>query len=223
MSPASFDIMLGVVWTYLIGSIPFGLIVARLVASIDIRQHGSGNIGATNVGRTLGRKWFFVVFLLDMLKGFMPTFLVMESMAGIKPADLTPLVSHAPILVAAAAVIGHNFPIYLKFKGGKGVATSLGVVLALDLNSSLLALAVFVVTLAIWKYISLSSLLATTAFLVGHFATTEKPLGRLEWGTSVIMIGLWAMMIWRHRANIKRIRAGTEPKVGQKKRHEKEA
>lgn len=218
MSPTAFGILLGVVWTYLIGSIPFGLIVARLVGGIDIRQHGSGNIGATNVGRTLGRKWFFVVFMLDMLKGFLPTFFAMAETAAIKPGNLTPLTSHAPILVAAAAVIGHNFPIYLKFKGGKGVATSLGVVLALDLNSSLLALAVFMITLSIWKYISLSSLLATTAFLVGHFLETPKPFSRLNWGTSLIMVALWAMMIWRHRTNIQRILAGSEPKIGQKKR-----
>lgn len=217
MSPTDLGIFLGTAGTYLIGSIPFGLIVARLAGGIDIRQHGSGNIGATNVGRTLGRKWFFVVFMLDMLKGFLPTFFAMAETAAIKPGDLTQLTSHAPILVAAAAVIGHNFPVYLKFKGGKGVATSLGVVLALDLNSSLLALAVFMITLSLWKYISLSSLLATTAFLVGHFLETPEAFGRLNWGTSLIMVALWAMMIWRHRANIKRILAGTEPKIGQKK------
>ena len=187
------------------------------MGGIDIRQHGSGNIGATNVGRILGRKYFFVVFMLDMLKGFVPTFLAVQETEAIKFSNLTPLLSHAPILIAASAVIGHNFPAYLKFKGGKGVATSLGVVLAIDPSSSLLALAVFMITLSIWRYISLSSLLATTAFLIGHFSTTENPFGRLEWGTSLIMIALWAMMIWRHRTNLKRILAGTEPKVGQKK------
>ncbi|MCY2936465.1 MAG: glycerol-3-phosphate 1-O-acyltransferase PlsY [Planctomycetota bacterium] len=217
MIPPSIRIILPIIGTYLIGSIPFGLLVARFVGGIDIRQHGSGNIGATNVGRTLGRKYFFVVFILDMLKGFLPTFFAVQQLATVKISDLTPLVSHAPILVAAAAVIGHNFPAYLKFKGGKGVATSLGVVLAIDVNSSLLALAVFIFTLSIWRFISLSSLLATSAFLVGHFSTTEKPFGRLEWGTSVIMTALWAMMIWRHRTNLKRIMAGTEPKIGQKK------
>lgn len=218
MSPEFIGILITVAATYLIGSIPFGLLVARFVGGIDIRQHGSGNIGATNVGRTLGRKYFFVVFMLDMLKGFLPTFLAVQETAQVKFTDLTPLVSHAPILVAAAAVLGHNFPIYLKFKGGKGVATSLGVVLAIDLNSSLLALSIFLVTLGIWRYISLSSLLATTGFLLGHFSTTDKPFGRLEWGTSVIMIGLWGMMLWRHKANIGRIISGTEPKIGKKKK-----
>lgn len=218
MSPEAIGIILGIAGTYLVASIPFGLIVARIAGGIDIRQYGSGNIGATNVGRILGRKYFFVVFMLDMLKGFLPTYFAVQETAAIKTGDLTPLTSHAPILVAAAAVLGHNFPVYLKFKGGKGVATSLGVVLAIDLNSSLLALAVFLVTLSVWKYISLSSLLATTAFLVGHFMETPKPFGRLEWGTSLIMIALWAMMIWRHRANIQRLMAGTESKIGQKKR-----
>jgi glycerol-3-phosphate acyltransferase PlsY len=218
MSPELIGILLAVAGTYLIGSIPFGLIVARSVGGIDIRQHGSGNIGATNVGRILGRKYFFVVFMLVMLKGFIPTWLAMQETARVKFTDLTPLLSHAPILVAAGAVVGHNFPVYLRFKGGKGVATSLGVVLALDLPSSLAALAVFMLTLSVWKYISLSSLLATTAFLVSHFSITPQPFGRLQWGTSTIMIGLWAMMIWRHRGNIQRIIAGTESKIGQKKK-----
>lgn len=217
MSRELADILLGIIGTYLIGSIPFGLVVARYIGGIDIRQHGSGNIGATNVGRAMGRKFFFLVFMLDMLKGFLPTFFAVQESASVKFSDLTPLVSHAPILVAAAAVIGHNFPIYLNFKGGKGVATSLGVVLAIDLTSSVVALSAFLITLGVWRYISLASLLATTSFLISHFVTTADPFGRFEWGTSCIMIGLWAMMIWRHRANLDRIVKGTEPKVGRKK------
>lgn len=217
MSRELADILLGIIGTYLIGSIPFGLVVARYIGGIDIRQHGSGNIGATNVGRAMGRKFFFLVFMLDMLKGFLPTFFAVQETASVKFSDLTPLVSHAPILVAAAAVIGHNFPIYLNFKGGKGVATSLGVVLAIDLTSSVVALSAFLIALGIWRFISLASLLATTSFLISHFATTADPFGRFEWGTSCIMIGLWAMMIWRHRANLDRIVKGTEPKVGRKK------
>ena len=195
---------------YLLGSVPFGLILTRLAGLGDVRAIGSGNIGATNVLRTGNKGLAALTLFLDMAKAMVPIMLLAD-----RPQDQAWL--------GLCVVLGHCFPVFLKFRGGKGVATSLGVVLALDLNSSLLALAVFIVTMAIWKYISLSSLLATTAFLVGHFTTTEKPLGRLEWGTSAIMIGLWAMMIWRHRANIKRIIAGTEPKVGQKKRHEKEA
>lgn len=217
MTPQGIGILISVVATYLIGSIPFGLLTARIAGGIDIRQHGSGNIGATNVGRIMGRKFFFLVFMLDMLKGFLPTFFAVQETAAVKPTDMTPLLSHAPILVAAAAVIGHNFPLYLKFKGGKGVATSLGVVLAIDLSSSIIALAVFLITLGIWRFISLSSLLATTSFLIGHFVTTAKPFGRFEWGTTCIMIGLWAMMIWKHKANLDRIVKGTEPKVGRKK------
>jgi len=212
-----FDVALWMIAVYLIGSIPFGLLVARFLGGIDIRRHGSGNIGATNVGRVLGLKYFFLVFLLDLLKGFVPTFMAMSQVAKISFDRLTPIATHAPILVAAAAVIGHNFPVFLNFKGGKGVATSLGVVMALDPPSAGLAGAVFLVVVGLTRWVSLASLLATTAFLGGHFSTTSKPFGRFEWGTSLIMIALWAMMIWRHRANLKRIVNGTEPKVGRKK------
>ncbi len=205
-----------IIAAYLIGSIPFGWLTARFLGGIDIRQHGSGNIGATNVGRVMGVKYFFLVFTLDMLKSFLPTLGISSVVDKIRAETLTPLAAHAPILVAAASIIGHNFPIYLKFKGGKGVATSLGAVLALDPPSAAFALFVFVVILGLSRWVSAASLAATTAFLMSHFSVTEAPFGRLEWGTSTIMLFLWIMMIWRHRANLRRILAGTEPKVGRK-------
>ncbi|MBI1323959.1 glycerol-3-phosphate 1-O-acyltransferase PlsY [bacterium] len=215
MSPAF--VATYVIAAYFVGSIPFGWLTARTLGGIDIRQHGSGNIGATNVGRVMGLKYFFLVFLLDMLKGFLPTLGISSNVGKIPFESLTPLAAHGPILVAAAAIVGHNFPVYLKFKGGKGVATSLGAVLALDPPSAGFALFVFVVIVGLTRWVSAASLAATTAFLMSHFASTEEPFGRFEWGTSSLMIGLWAMMIWRHRANLKRIVNGTEPKVGRKK------
>lgn len=204
--------------TYLVGSIPFGWLTARYLGGIDIRQHGSGNIGATNVGRVMGLKFFFLVFVLDFLKGLLPTLGMTYLISGLAPGSLTPLAAHAPILVAAASIIGHNFPIYLKFQGGKGVATSLGAVLALDPPSAGFALFVFVVVLGLTRWVSAASLIAATAFLMSHFASTDEPLGRFEWGTTSLLFVLWGMMIWRHRANVVRILKGTEPKVGRKKR-----
>ena len=120
---------LSVLAAYLAGSIPFGYLVTYWVKGIDIRTVGSGNLGATNVGRTLGFRYFLLVFLLDMLKGFLPTLgFPMARRAG-SPARGRPT---CPSLVALAAILGHTFPVYLKFRGGKGVATSVGAVLALD-------------------------------------------------------------------------------------------
>ena len=120
--------VLAVLGGYLAGSIPFGYLVAYAKRGIDIRTVGSGNLGATNVGRTLGFRYFLLVLLLDLLKGFLPTLgfpLLLTRLTGSCPVDL-------PVLLALAAILGHNFPIYLGFRGGKGVATSLGGVLALD-------------------------------------------------------------------------------------------
>ena len=119
---------LSVLAAYLAGSIPFGYLVVYWVKGIDIRTVGSGNLGATNVGRALGFRYFLLVFLLDMLKGFLPTLgfpMLVSRLSGAAPADL-------PVAVALAAILGHTFPVYLKFRGGKGVATSVGTVLALD-------------------------------------------------------------------------------------------
>lgn len=201
---------------YLVGSIPFGWLTARTIGGIDIRQHGSGNIGATNVGRVMGLKYFFVVFTLDFLKGLLPTLGIAANVAKIAPEAITPLAAHGPILVAVASIVGHNFPVYLKFKGGKGVATSLGAVLALDPPSAAFALFVFFVLVGLTRWVSAASLAAAAAFLLSHFATTREPFGRLQWGTSALLIFLWLMMVWRHRANIRRLLAGTEPKVGRK-------
>ena len=120
--------VIAVLAAYLIGSIPFGLMIARAVAGIDIRAIGSGNTGATNVGRILGMRWFAVVFALDFAKGCLPTLGVPRLLHALG----YPSPPWLPVLVGLAAILGHNFPVYLRFKGGKGVATSLGTVMALE-------------------------------------------------------------------------------------------
>src|SRR4051812_13024067 len=200
---------LAILAAYLIGGIPFGLLIARWVAGIDIRTVGSGNIGATNVGRGLGFRFFAVVFLLDMLKGLVPTFALprlVERLAGVKPGWL-------PVLVALATILGHNFPVYLRFRGGKGVATSFGALLALDPVAMLAAVVAFLVVLAAARYVSLASVVGGVALAAAHFARVDAPWGRAQMPMSLLTLALAALLVVRHRANFARIAAGNEPKV----------
>ena len=199
---------------YLLGSIPFGLLVARWFGKVDIRTVGSGNIGATNVGRVLGFRFFVAVFLLDFLKGFLPTLylpVLVGRFIGLNLPDL-------PVLVAVAAILGHNFPAYLRFRGGKGVATSLGAVFALDAVASVASATGFVCFLLVTRYVSMSSILGGLVWLIAHFARIENPWARDQIAMTVASMGLMALLILRHRKNLARIGAGTEPKVNLRKK-----
>jgi len=202
-------IVLAVLGGYLAGSIPFGYLITYWVKGIDIRTAGSGNLGATNVGRTLGFRYFLLVLTLDLLKGFLPAFgfpRIASSLPGSPSPDL-------PVLVALAAILGHTFPVYLKFRGGKGVATSLGGVLALDPISCAVAVAAFLVFLGVTRYVSLSSLLGGLAFVVCHFLRDPSPFSREHIAMSLFSITVMALLLYRHRGNLARIRAGTERRV----------
>ena len=199
---------------YLLGSIPFGLLVARWFGKVDIRTVGSGNIGATNVGRVLGFRFFVVVFVLDFLKGFLPTLYLPVLASQSTGRDLPDL----PVLVAVAAILGHNFPVFLKFKGGKGVATSLGAVFALDAVASVASATGFVSFLLLTRYVSMSSILGGLVWLLAHFARVERPFARDQITMTVATLGLMALLIVRHRKNLARIGAGTEPKVNLRKK-----
>ncbi len=205
---------LAVVCAYLIGSIPFGLLVARGVGGIDIRTVGSGNIGATNVGRALGFRFFLLVFALDTSKGLLPTLFfprVVARWAGSAVPDLAPL-------VALAAILGHNFPIYLGFRGGKGVATTLGAVAALDPAASLGAVVGFVIFLLLTRFVSLASLLGGLVFVGVHFVQTDEPFSRGNRLLSTLVLAMLALLFVRHRKNLGRIAAGAEPKVNLRKK-----
>ncbi len=205
--------------SYLLGSIPFGLLIAKAYGK-DLRSIGSGNIGATNVARALGRKWAYLCFLLDMLKGLVPMLLGKLEIQSVAADKISPAIGlWLWLAVGCAAIIGHIFPIYLNFKGGKGVATSLGVALGLwpyYTICALFAAAIWAVVVLIWRYVSLASIAASVAFpliLISLIILTPKwdfvSLWPLVIAASVIPL----MVIIRHRENIKRLLRGTENKI----------
>lgn len=191
-------------FSYLLGSIPWGYILGR-AAGKDIRLEGSHNIGATNLWRVCGRKLGLVGFSLDFLKGLAAVLIF-----GAWPeTGLAP--EYQGIVAAIGAVLGHNYPFWLRFKGGKGVATSAGAMAGLMWIPFVVAISVFVLTVWLSKYISLGSMLASVALVVAAFVFLPDPLGRdLPLSTMVTLLA--GMLIFRHRQNISRILAGTENK-----------
>jgi glycerol-3-phosphate acyltransferase PlsY len=206
-----------IVGAYLLGSVPFAFLLAR-AHGVDLRTIGSGNIGATNLARALGRKWGYLCFALDVLKGLVPMALV-GALLGVpgRPVFLALWLG-----VGIAAILGHVFPIYLKFKGGKGVATSFGVALGLwpyFTICALIALLVWVLAVLIWRYVSLASVCAAVVFPI---ALAVGTLTIPSWDH----VNLWPLMvaatlipllvILRHRENIQRLLTGTESKIHSK-------
>jgi len=199
---------------YLLGSVPFGLLIAAGYG-LDLRKVGSGNIGATNLSRALGRRWAYVCFVLDLAKGLLPVLA-----AGVWLGDLTGTTGLlARLAVGCAAVIGHVFPAYLRFKGGKGVATSFGVAVGFWPYYTIcaaVALLVWIIFVLIWRYVSLASLAAAVAFpVVLISAIVLAPGWRFAelWPLLVVATGIPILVFVRHRQNIKRLLAGTEDKV----------
>ena len=201
--------LLFVLAAYFVGTIPFGLLVARIVAGIDIRQHGSGNIGATNVGRVLGSKWGAVVLVLDLLKGALPLALLPETFAP----HLGTQTTHWTVAAGLAAIAGHMFPCWLGFRGGKGVATAAGVVLCLAPQPALVAVVTFIVVTAMTRYISLASIVGAIAFAVCEMVLLRpKPFRESTWSLAAFSLLVPALIVFRQRANIGRLWRGEEPK-----------
>ncbi len=189
---------------YALGSIPFGLLLARAAGLGDIRQIGSGNIGATNVLRTGNKKVAAATLLLDALKGFVAVFVAHHAFA----ASALPF---GPVPVAAlAAVLGHCFPVWLGFKGGKGVATNLGVCLGLAWPIGLVYAGVWLAALAAYRISSLAGMAGVLGAAIAAAAFGQ-------WAFVPVLAIIAVLVIWLHRENIHRLRAGTEPKVGGKK------
>ena len=197
---------------YLIGSIPFSLILGRLVGGIDLREHGSKNVGATNVTRLLGWRWGAMALLLDALKGLVPTLFIPKLVEGW-------VVSSSLIVgCGVAAILGHMFSCFLKFKGGKGVATSLGVISVLAPVAALSAFGTFVVLFAWKRIVSLGSIVAAVVFaVVQMWVMSPQPFAGNKWSLAVFSLAVPALVIFRHRANIGRLLRGEEPRVGRSK------
>jgi glycerol-3-phosphate acyltransferase PlsY len=184
---------------YLAGSIPFSLLIGRWVGGIDLRQHGSGNVGATNVGRVLGWKWGVVALILDALKGVAPTGLLPLLYNG-------PGRGHLAVGCGVCAILGHMFPCWLKFRGGKGVATSLGVVSMLAPQAALAAFITFAICFAISRIVSLSSMLAGIVFAISEMLILRlQPFTEQNWSLGLFSIVVPLLIIVRHRANIGRL------------------
>lgn len=199
---------------YLLGGIPFGYLVAR-AKGMDIRQHGSGNIGATNVGRVLGRKYGIFCLVLDVLKGLVPVLLALwwTHAAALQPPDLLPL------LAVFASVAGHVWCPYLGFKGGKGIATSAGAALAIAPLPILFSIVAWLLVLALTRIIALASIAASIALPAGAWFLylrhwSHQPPATLAVALLLTVLGILAII--RHRSNLRRVWAGTEPRIGRK-------
>jgi acyl phosphate:glycerol-3-phosphate acyltransferase len=185
-----------VVCAYVIGSIPTGLLLAKVFGGIDIRSQGSGNIGATNVYRTVGRKLGILTLIGDCLKGFIPV--IAAKMLGFPDLIVA--------IVGLAAFLGHIFPVFLRFKGGKGVATALGVFLATSPIAVLSALVIFIVVLVVWRFVSLASIIS--AALMPVFTVIYNRQSLIIGMSFIIAV----IVIIKHHENIRRLRNGAEHK-----------
>lgn len=236
---------------YILGSIPFGVLIAKS-KGIDIREHGSGNVGATNVFRVVGKGFGISCLLLDFVKGFLPVLVATDvfRVAGTAPALAVPafstlnsgfpadqhLYAHSlQVITALAAIMGHNYSVFLKGGGGKGIATSAGVLIALMPGVLLGSFLVFATTFYFTRYVSLGSILGALSIPVfTHLADRLRHLNGDESQPTYWDSGSWnkpllaftivaaALAVWRHRSNIQRIRAGTEDRLERRTRYHDE-
>jgi glycerol-3-phosphate acyltransferase PlsY len=201
------------VGSYLLGSIPFGYLAGRLVG-IDIRQAGSGNVGATNVVRVVGKGYGYPVFALDVLKGFGAVKISMLMAPGRPPEWNSPEIFG--ILAAMSSVLGHLYPPWLTFKGGKGVATSAGALLALTPVATLIGVAIWIIVFWLTRYVSLASIIAAVLLpiVILLFSSQDQNKGKPLFYSSACVA---AIVVWRHRSNLSRLMRGTEPRFTRKR------
>jgi glycerol-3-phosphate acyltransferase PlsY len=200
--------LIGPIISYFIGSIPFGFLITKIVRGVDIRQVGSGNPGATNVSRVLGKPYGILVFVLDMLKGFFPVFIFDQMFAGHGHTLST-------IFCGVGVICGHTFPVFLGFKGGKAAATGCGVFLWLAPLPLLISVAIWLLTVSVSRYISLGSMLGSIALITCLILLGKDPFGQ---GLPLTLFSIFisTLLIIRHKSNIKRLLNGTESKIGSK-------
>ena len=197
------------VGAYLIGAIPFGFLIGKM-RGVDVRTVGSKNIGATNVFRTVGKKWGLLAFFCDVMKGFLPT-MAATCFAG-RAADPTDF-GNLSLCVAIACVVGHMLTPYMKFKGGKGVATAFGALIALMPATVGMAFALFAVVFACSHYISLGSCTAATALAVAVWIPFLDHAGYRDLPLCILVTLIAAFIVWKHRSNIGRLVRGEENKI----------
>ena len=193
---------------YLLGAIPFGVIISKLVRGIDVREYGSGSMGMTNVMRTVGAKAGLIVLILDLLKGSAAVALAL----AIFHSPNHDMVHWGQMAGGVAAVIGHSWPVYIGFRGGRGISTAFGAILVISWPIGLICLAAFLLMVAIFRYISLGSIsgaIALAVAMVISYICYSGPIAYLSFALVVAVI-----VIFRHRANIKRLLSKTEPKIG---------
>lgn len=210
---SAFAVPVTLLTAYLAGSVPFGLLLARAIKGVDLRTVGSGNIGATNASRALGTKWGLVVLVLDALKGYLPAVLL--------PRLWTDEAVSLSLLTAVAglgAILGHMYSCWLRFHGGKGVATALGVLLAVSPWGTLTAFVVFATAFAATRIVSLGSMLAAVAF-AGHqmVSLQPAPFGPQAWPVGAFSLIVPVLVLWKHRSNLQRLLKGEEPRFGRNK------
>lgn len=187
------NLILFIIFSYLLGSVPFGKLVG-LKYGVDIQKKGSGNIGATNSLRLLGWKPGAIVLVLDVLKGFIPVKLALQ---------VLPL--NQVLIIGLITILAHIFPVWLKFKGGKGVATGLGILFALDLLMTLVAFIIFITVFLLSKIISISSIISVWGLVVASYFNAPK--------LTVFFLVLAIILTWTHRENISRLIKGTEKRI----------
>ena len=196
--------------SYLLGSIPTGFLAGRC-CGVDLRREGSGNIGATNALRVLGKPWGYTVFLVDFFKGLLPVLTANHWSAqfGIHP------ISAPGSLAALCVLLGHSFPIWLGFKGGKGIASSAGVIVGLFPSAFLLCIGTWMLAFTLSRYVSVASIAASIALPVA--VALLYHLHKADWLALLVSILMCSLALWRHRSNLVRLRAGTEPRFEKKK------
>lgn len=201
---------------YAIGSINFSVIISRKMAGFDVREKGSGNAGTTNMLRTVGKKAALITLVCDILKGVVS--IVIALIVGKIAKEQSPAILVE--VAALAVVLGHTFPIFFEFKGGKGVATSLGVILLINWKIGLICLVFALTLMAITRMVSLGSISAAVLFAVLTLFVRDSYIGGIEFEFNFIIFGilLAALVIFNHRSNLKRIIEGTENKLSFKKK-----
>ncbi len=206
--------LLLVISSYLMGSIPAGYLAGRL-CGVDLRTQGSGNIGATNALRVLGKAWGSGVFLVDFLKGLLPVYL-----AGIWSAQLGVHPSSAPGALAGLCVLlGHSFPVWLRFQGGKGIASSAGVIVGLFPSVFFFCIGSWLFFFMLTRYVSVASIAASITLPLA--VAMLFMLHRADWLALLLSMMMCLLALWRHRSNIARLRVGMEPRFEQKKENKK--